>query len=88
MTTKYAYLSLVTSSGAYRNFKFKLNAIVENRLRNLKAGSITTFDLEEDNTGWVNPTNAYGELQEQTVTIYPHCLALLDIKIVELEESK
>lgn len=85
--TKYAYLSIVTSSGAHRNFKFQITNALEHKLRNLKAGSITTFDLEKNNGGWIDPETAVGDLGEQTVTLYPNNIALLDIKIVDLTDE-
>ena len=58
------------------------NLSTANKVRNLRAGHITTFDMKESD-GFVLPKG--DTLIEDTLTIYPASVALLQIKIVESE---
>ena len=81
---KLAYLEITFISGHKSGLKIDLdNQVAANKLRNLKAGSITTFDLLEDDPTFVIPSNVVGTITENTMTYYPSTIALLRTTVVE-----
>lgn len=79
--TTYAYLQAVSNAGVITNLKLNMaNPLSANKLRNLMAGSNTTFDILEEDGFKIVPGD---KLISQTKTVYPHSLAYLDVKVVE-----
>lgn len=82
-----AYITAIFPDGKFESLSFPFdNPEIENKVRNLKAGSITSFDIPVDNP---KATKAvYGDaVISESITLYPANLAVLSIKIVESEDE-
>lgn len=80
MKTKHAYIQAVSNAGVITTIKIDMqNPQSEHKLRNLMAGSVTTFTILEEDGFKVAPGDI---IESATKTVYPNSLAYLDVKVV------